>query len=76
MTTVVVRSTGSLGMRKDLVAGKNLLGSFHQPLAVVIDPDVVRTLPPREYRAGLYEIVKAGVIRDGQCPPVEVNTTR
>jgi len=48
----------------NLVSGKNLLGSFHQPLAVLIDPDVLATLPEREYRAGLYEIIKCGVIRD------------
>jgi 3-dehydroquinate synthase len=48
----------------NLVSGKNLLGSFHQPLAVLIDPEVLRTLPAREYRAGLYEIIKCGVIRD------------
>jgi 3-dehydroquinate synthase len=46
------------------VSGKNLIGSFHQPLAVLIDPDVVKTLPEREYRAGLYEIIKCGIIRD------------
>jgi 3-dehydroquinate synthase len=40
------------------------VGSFHQPLVVLIDPDVLRTLPEREYRAGLYEIIKCGVIRD------------
>jgi 3-dehydroquinate synthase len=45
-------------------------------LAVIIDPDVLRTLPAREYRAGLYEIIKCGVIRDSelfgvmdQCTP-------
>ncbi|MDX2268931.1 MAG: 3-dehydroquinate synthase [Bryobacter sp.] len=47
----------------NLVSGKNLIGSFHQPLAVLIDPDVLRTLPAREYRAGLYEVLKCGVIR-------------
>jgi 3-dehydroquinate synthase len=50
----------------NLVAGKNLLGSFHQPLAVLIDPNVLATLPEREYRAGLYEIIKCGVIRDAE----------
>ncbi len=48
----------------NLTGGKNLIGSFHQPLVVLIDPDVLKTLPPREYRAGLYEIIKCGVIRD------------
>src|SRR6201999_1794195 len=46
----------------NLVAGKNLIGSFHQPLAVLIDPSVLKSLPDREYRAGLYEIIKSGVI--------------
>jgi 3-dehydroquinate synthase len=48
----------------NLEVGKNLIGSFHQPLAVLIDPDVLQTLPAREYRAGLFEVIKCGVIRD------------
>ena len=48
----------------NLLSGKNLIGSFHQPLAVLIDPNMIDTLPEREYRAGLYEILKAGVIRE------------
>jgi 3-dehydroquinate synthase len=48
----------------NLVSGKNLIGSFHHPTAVLIDPDVLSTLPPREYRAGLFEVIKCGVIRD------------
>jgi len=48
----------------NLVSGKNLIGSFHQPAAVLIDPDVLSTLPPREYRAGLFEVIKCGIIRD------------
>lgn len=44
--------------------GKNLIGSFYQPVVVVIDPLVLQTLPPRELRCGLAECVKHGVIRD------------
>ena len=47
----------------NLIDGKNLIGSFHQPLAVLIDPNVLATLPDREYRAGLFEVIKCGVIR-------------
>jgi 3-dehydroquinate synthase len=48
----------------NLVSGKNLIGSFHQPIAVLTDPDVLSTLPAREYRAGLFEVIKCGIIRD------------
>jgi 3-dehydroquinate synthase len=65
-TTLLAQVDAAVGGKTgvNLVGGKNLLGSFHQPLAVLIDPDVLKTLPEREYRAGLYEIVKCGVIRD------------
>ena len=51
---------GKVGVNHAL--GKNLIGAFHQPLAVVIDPLFLATLPRREFRAGLYEVVKYGVI--------------
>jgi 3-dehydroquinate synthase len=65
-TTLLAQVDAAVGGKTgvNLVAGKNLLGSFHQPLAVLIDPDALATLPEREYRAGLYEIIKCGVIRD------------
>ena len=51
---------GKVGVNHPL--GKNLIGAFHQPLAVAIDPDLLATLPRREFRAGLYEVVKYGMI--------------
>jgi 3-dehydroquinate synthase len=48
----------------DLEAGKNLVGAFHQPKAVWIDTAVLSTLPDREFRAGLAEVVKYGAIAD------------
>ncbi len=45
-------------------AGKNLIGVFHQPAAVLIDPFVLKTLPPREMRAGYAEVLKYGVLGD------------
>ena len=77
-TTLLAQVDAAVGGKTgvNLVSGKNLLGSFHQPLAVIIDPDILRTLPAREYRAGLQEIIKCGVIRDSdlfdvmdQCAP-------
>jgi 3-dehydroquinate synthase len=67
-TTLLAQVDAAVGGKTgaNLAAGKNLLGSFHQPLVVLIDPDVLRTLFEREYRAGLYEIIKCGVIRDAE----------
>lgn len=64
-TTLLAQVDAAVGGKTgvNLVAGKNLVGSFHQPLSVLIDPSVLVSLPDREYRAGLYEIIKAGVIR-------------
>ena len=65
-TTLLAQVDAAVGGKTgvNLVSGKNLVGSFHQPLVVLIDPQVLATLPEREYRAGLYEIIKCGVIRD------------
>lgn len=65
-TTFLANVDSSVGGKTgvNLRGGKNLVGSFHHPRAVFADIDLLGTLPPREYRAGLYESVKAGLIRD------------
>ncbi len=65
-TTLLAQVDAGIGGKTgvNLADGKNLLGSFHQPLAVLVDPSLLATLPEREYRSGLYEILKAGIIRD------------
>ena len=65
-TTVVAQVDAAIGGKTgvNLLSGKNLLGTFHQPKAVLADPAVLKTLPARLYRAGLYESLKCGIIGD------------
>lgn len=67
-TTLLAQVDASVGGKTgvNLCSGKNLMGSFHQPLAVLIDPLVLASLPDREYRAGLFEIIKCGIIADAE----------
>jgi 3-dehydroquinate synthase len=63
-TTVVAQTDSAIGGKVGVNhrLGKNLLGAFHQPALVAVDPSVLTTLSRRELRAGLYEVVKYGVI--------------
>jgi 3-dehydroquinate synthase len=65
-TTLLAQVDSSVGGKTgvNLPEGKNLVGSFHHPLAVFADIGVLGTLPERELKAGLMESVKAGIIRD------------
>ena len=65
-TTLVAMVDASIGGKTavDTLAGKNLVGVFHPPAAVLIDPHLLTTLPLRELRAGFAEVVKYGVIAD------------
>jgi 3-dehydroquinate synthase len=65
-TTLLAMVDSSVGGKTGInhPRGKNLIGAFHQPKGVVIDLETLKTLPDREYRAGLSEVVKYGVILD------------
>jgi 3-dehydroquinate synthase len=65
-TTLLAMVDSSVGGKTgvNLPEGKNLVGAFHQPKLVVADPDTLDTLPPREFAAGMAEVIKYGAIAD------------
>jgi len=65
-TTLLAQVDSSVGGKTAInhPLGKNMIGAFHQPLAVLADMDTLATLPPAELRAGLAEVIKHGAIRD------------
>lgn len=65
-TTLLAQVDSSVGGKTgvNLAHGKNLVGAFHQPSAVIADTDTLRTLPPRELSAGLAEVIKHGLLAD------------
>lgn len=67
-TTLLAQVDSSVGGKVgiNLKAGKNLVGAFHQPRAVLCDLDTLATVPDREFKSGLAEVVKYGVIKDAE----------
>jgi 3-dehydroquinate synthase len=67
-TTLLAMVDASVGGKTGInhAVGKNLIGAFHQPIAVLIDPAVLKTLPPRELSGGLAECIKHDIIRDAR----------
>jgi 3-dehydroquinate synthase len=78
-TTLLAQVDSSVGGKTGVnhSSGKNLIGAFHQPSAVVADTDLLRTLPPRELSAGLAEVIKHGLLADvGYFEPVMASLPR
>jgi len=65
-TTLLAQVDSSVGGKTGInhALGKNMIGAFHQPRAVIVDTDVLSTLPDHELSAGLAEVIKYGLIRD------------
>jgi 3-dehydroquinate synthase len=67
-TTLLAQVDSSIGGKTGVnhALGKNMIGAFHQPRAVIVDTDTLSTLPDRELAAGIAEVIKYGLIRDAE----------
>jgi 3-dehydroquinate synthase len=77
-TTLLAQVDSSVGGKTGInhPLGKNMIGAFHQPVAVIADLNTLRTLPPRELSAGLAEVIKHGAIADADFLDwIEANTS-
>jgi 3-dehydroquinate synthase len=77
-TTLLAQVDSSVGGKTGInhPLGKNMIGAFHQPVAVIADLNTIRTLPPRELSAGLAEVIKHGAIADADFLDwIEANTS-
>ena len=70
-TTIVSQVDSSVGGKTgvNVAEGKNLLGAFHQPKLVIVDPETLKTLPAREFHEGFAEAIKHAAIRDAEMLP-------